>query len=108
MADMVAIDTLRIYERLKNAGLPEPAANEIATIFLELRLREEEESPARAASGAQDLSGEAEIGMAEYSFRKVGDSLAAETHQSTMSVIGWIAIMLLVQAWLIVAIVKLL
>jgi hypothetical protein len=46
--------------------------------------------------------------MAEYSFRKVGDSLAAETHQSTMSVIGWIAIMLLVQAWLIVAIVKLL
>lgn len=81
------IDTLKIYERLKNAELNDKAAKEIAEVFKE--------------SVNEYLATKADL-------EKLRIELTAEIQKSKTETIKWVAGMLVAQAAIIATLVKLL
>jgi len=85
------VDTLKIYERLKNADINEQAAKEIAEVFREVV---DEQLVTK-----KDL---------EESLAKTKTELQLSIEKAKNSTIKWVAAMLIAQAAVIAALVKIL
>ncbi len=94
----LAIDTLRIYSRLKSTGLTEESAREIAEIFRE--------------TVEENLASKNDLKTTESNLTKDIESVRAELKkdiaESKADTIKWVAGMLVAQAALIATLVKLL
>lgn len=92
------IDTLKIYSRLKNKGIQEEAANEIAEIFNEIvntELSTKSDIEALAVSTKSDIE-------------KLKIELEKKIVEIKAEILKWIAGMLIGQAALITTLMKLL
>lgn len=90
----VAIDTLRIFERLREAELPERAAKEIAEVFKE--------------NIEEHLATKNDITTVRAEIEKVKFELETTIAKTKVEIIKWVAGMLVAQAVVIAALVKIL
>ncbi len=97
MATMV-IDTLGIYERLKDADLTEKAAKEIAEVF-----RENIEERLATKSDLEIVRSDIEVVR-----KNLEESLARTRAETVSEIVKWVAGMLIAQSAATVALVKLL
>jgi len=88
------VDTLKIYERLKNAELNDKAAKEIAEVFKE--------------TIDEQLATKRDVEILRTDVEKLRIELTAEIQKSKTETIKWVAGMLVAQAAIIATLVKLL
>jgi hypothetical protein len=116
----LAIDTLNIYSRLKATGLSEDSAKEIAEVFREMieeNLASKNDLKTTESNLTKDLK-TTESNLTKYiesvraELKKDIELLRAELRieiaESKVSVVKWVAGMLIAQAAFIVALIKLL
>ena len=101
MNSSMMVDTLNIFERLKRAELPEPAAREISEIFREHFIKQEKVLATKADLLVMGDQMRGEMSSLEARLR-------TDMAQIKADVIKWVAGMLVAQAALIAALVKLL
>jgi hypothetical protein len=94
----VIFDTLKVYERLKGADLSEKAAKEIAEIF-----RETIEERLATKRDLTELEKHFDL-----RFKELDAKLELKISETKVDIIKWVAAMLVAQAALISALVKLL
>jgi hypothetical protein len=87
-----AIDTLRIFERLRDAELPERAAKEIAEVFKE--------------NIEEHLATRTDITTVKAEIEKMKLELEATIAKTKVEIIKWVAGMLVTQAVVVAALVK--
>ena len=116
----LAIDTLNIYSRLKATGLSEDSAKEIAEVFREMieenlasknDLKTTESNLTKYIESVRaELKKDIESVRAELKkdIELLRSELRREIAESKVSVIKWVAGMLIAQAAFIVALIKLL
>lgn len=116
----VAVDTLKIYNRLRNANLNELAAREIAEVFRELTethlATKADVEKAKAALQADvekvKLTLQAEIENVKVEMRteieKVTAEMRTEIEKAKVAIIKWVAGMLVAQAAIVATLVKIL
>ncbi len=103
------IDTLKIYSRLKSKGIQEEAANEIAEIFNEVVSTE-----IATKSDIKDLKISTRTDLeklkiaSEINLEKLKTELEKTIAKSKVEILKWVAGMLIGQAVLITALIKLL
>lgn len=105
----LAIDTLRIYSRLKSTGLTEESAREIAEIFretVEENLASKNDLKITESNLIKDLR-TTESNLTKY-IESVRAELKKDIAESKAEIIKWVAGMLVAQAALIATLVKLL
>ena len=105
----LAIDTLNIYSRLKSTGLSEESAREIAEIFRET-VEENLASKNDLKTTESNLTNDLKITESKLTkdIEFVRAELKKDIAESKADVIKWVAGMLVAQAVLIAALVKLL
>ena len=105
----LAIDTLRIYSRLKSTGLTEESARGIAEIFretVEENLASKNDLKTTESNLTKDLK-TTESNLTKY-IESVRTELKKDIAESKAETIKWVACMLVAQAALIATLVKLL
>jgi hypothetical protein len=104
-----AIDTLNIYSRLKATGLSEDSAREIAEVFREM-IEENLASKNDLKTTESNLTKYIESVRAELKkdIELLRAELRTEIAESKVSVVKWVAGMLIAQAAFIVTLIKLL
>jgi hypothetical protein len=105
----LAIDTLNIYSRLKATGLSEDSAREIAEVFREM-IEENLASKNDLKTTESNLTKYIESVRAELKkdIELLRAELRTEIAESKVSVVKWVAGMLIAQAAFIVTLIKLL
>ncbi|MBF0338215.1 MAG: DUF1640 domain-containing protein [Nitrospirae bacterium] len=95
-----AIDTLKIYDRLKNANLDKKAAREIAEVIKDVA-----ESSLATKGDINKL--QAEIEKLRIEMKAEVEKLRAEIERAKVDTLKWVAAMMVAQAGFIVTLMKL-
>ncbi|MBF0606321.1 MAG: hypothetical protein SFH39_04770 [Candidatus Magnetobacterium sp. LHC-1] len=99
-----AIDTLKIYDRLKNANLDKKAAREIAEVIKDVT-----ESSLATKGDLNKLQAElqAEIEKLRIEMKAEVEKLRAEIERAKVDTLKWVAAMMVAQAGFIVTLMRL-